>query len=170
MEQPQQNETFLIMVFNHADDEALFQELWPHLQLLEQCLPTTRWRYYTLPLNLVGAQKDLFQEHVAQSRVWVLCSSAALIAAFLKLSQQFPVFQETLPQVQVISLPLRACTYTDAALCKTPLAAVVPGNEQDRLCTQMAHALEAALQQHAKLPQNPWIEQLLEGAHRQREE
>lgn len=156
------------MVFNHEDDEALFKELWPHLELLAQCLPTTRWRYYTLPLD--RARKDIFQANVAQSRVWVLCSSAALIAAFLNLGQQFPAFEETFPQVQVVSLPLRACTYTDVALCKTPLAAVVPGNEQDLLCTQMAHALESALQQQAKLPQNPWIEQLLEVDYRSREE
>jgi hypothetical protein len=169
MEQSQSNEsaTFPILVFHHEAEDALFKELRPHLELLEQCLPTTSWRYYTLPLDLDEAQLPRFQERVVQSRFWVLCTSAGCIGAFLSMCQQFPFVSAAFSQVSV-SLPLRACTY-DATLLQTPLAAVEPGHNRDQRCAQMALTLESALRKHTNLARNPWIEQLLDAAIHQRE-
>lgn len=165
MEQSQQNENapLSILVLYHEEEAELWQELRPHLEILEQCLPTTTWKCYSLPTRIENEwQQERFQEHVTQSNAWVLCTSAALVVEMLDIGKKFPFFQETLTGATVFALPLRAVAYVDVAGLTTPLAASAPGHARDQLCVRMALTLEKALRQNAELTWSPWVPVLIE--------
>lgn len=151
-----------ILVLYHRVDAplegpSLLQDLWSHLEILEQRLPETRWKYWSLPLK--HGDEARFKEEVDQSLFWVLCTSAPFVATFINGCEQTPFLQAALERVPVFPLPVRATAHIDSALA--PLAASAPGHERDQACVQMVLALENALRQHTTVTWNNWLELIL---------
>lgn len=141
----------VVLLLYHRQDEALYNNLLPHLNLMVCRSQGLRWRAFQYPLIGLRSQQEAseqFLTHLQASVLLVPCTSARLLSTFWHELVHDPAIQAALAHVSVAPIALCPASFVQA-LCPYPLAAYPAGYPREMACMQVAEALEKRLR---KLP------------------
>lgn len=137
----------LVLVLYVKEDKSLFEDLRPHLKMVEYSFPTVGWTYWEYPIPGEGTLGfPSFEKAMRLSQVWILCISADLVSTLLSMERRFPALLEARKGAQLLPLPFRPILDQSEVKSMVGSAFTFGQHEKEVIYSQLMSTLRVKLQ------------------------